>query len=79
VSHVSLEDVARNVRKALALSKAAAREELWTPLNPSISKSLGYFRERRGQGGHLGEPSGRYIAQEFRKQGMPKISASRRR
>ena len=52
------------------------REELWTPLNPSVSKSLEtYFRERQEQGGHLGDPSDRYIAQEFRKQGMPKIQA----
>jgi hypothetical protein len=45
-------------------------------LNPSVSKSLEtYFRERQERGGHLGEPSDRYIAQEFRKQGMPKIQA----
>ena len=60
----------------MALYKAALREELWTPLNPSVSKSLEtYFRERQEQGGHLGDPSDRYIAQEFRKQGMPKIQA----
>ena len=68
--------VPRRFRKALALYKAAVREELWTPLNPSVSKSLEtYFRERQEQGGHLGDPSDRYIAQEFRKQGMPKIQA----
>ena len=61
----------------MALYKAALREELWTPLNPSVSKSLEtYFRERQEQGGHLGDPSDRYIAQEFRKQGMPKIQPS---
>ena len=66
----------RRFRKAVALYKAAVREELWTPLNPSVSKSLEtYFRERQEQGGHIGEPSDRYIAQEFRKQGMPKIQA----
>ena len=66
----------RRFRKAVALYKAALREELWTPLNPSVSKSLEtYFRERQEQGGHLGDPSDRYIAQEFRKQGMPKIHA----
>ena len=32
--------VPRRFRKALALYKAAVREELWTPLNPSVSKSL---------------------------------------
>ena len=34
-----------------------------------------YFRERKEQGGHLSDPPDRYIAQEFRKQGMPKIQA----
>ena len=66
----------RRFRKAQALYKAALREELWTPVNPSVSKSLEtYFGERQEQGGHLGDPSDRYIAQEFRKQGMPKIQA----
>ena len=68
--------VPRRFRKAVALYKAAVREELWTPLNPSVSKSLEtYFHERQEQGGHLCDPSDRYIAQEFRKQGMPKIQA----
>jgi hypothetical protein len=68
--------VPRRFRKAVALYKAAVREELWTPLNPSVSKSLEtYFREWQEQGGHLGDPSDRYNAQEFRKQGMPKIHA----
>jgi hypothetical protein len=66
----------RRFRKAAALYKAAVREQLWAPMNPSVSKSLeAYFRERQAQGGHLGDPSDRYIAQEFRKQGMPKIQA----
>jgi hypothetical protein len=66
----------RPFRRAVALCKAAVREQLWTPLNPNVSKSLeAYFRERQEQGGHLGDPSDRYIAQEFRKQGMPKIKA----
>ena len=56
--------VPRRFRKAVALYKAAVREELWTPLNPSVSKALEtYFRERQEQGGHLGDPSDRYIAQ----------------
>jgi hypothetical protein len=68
--------VPRRFRKAVALFKSAVREELWTPLNPSVSKSLEtYFHERHEHGGHLGDPSDRYIAQEFRKQGMPKIQA----
>ena len=68
--------VPRRFGKAVALYKAAVREELWTPLNPSVGKSLEtYFRERQEQGGHLGDPSDRYVAQEFRKQGMPKIQA----
>ena len=66
----------RRFRKAAALYKAAVREQLWTPLNPSVSTSLeAYFRERQEQGGHLGDPSDRYIAQEFRKQGTTKIQA----
>jgi len=68
--------VPRRFMKAVALYKAALREELWTPLNPSVSKSLeAYFRDRQEQGGHLGDPPDRYIAQEFRKQGMSKIQA----
>ena len=55
--------VPRRFRKAVALYKAALREELWTPLNPSVSKALEtYFRERKEQGGHLGDPADRYIA-----------------
>jgi hypothetical protein len=66
----------RRFRKAEALYKATVRQELWTPLNPSVSKALEtYFRERREQGGHLADPSDRDIAQEFRKQGLPKIQA----
>jgi hypothetical protein len=60
----------RRLRRAAALSKSAVREQLWTPLNPSVSKSLeAHFRERQHQGGHLRDSSDRYIAQEFRKQG----------
>jgi hypothetical protein len=68
----------RRFRKAAALYKAAVREQLWTPLNPSVSKSLEtYFREQQDQGGHLGDPCDRYVALEFRKQGMPKIQTYR--
>jgi hypothetical protein len=68
--------VPRRFKRAVALYRAALREELWTPLDPSVSKALEtYFRERREQGGHLGDPPDRYIAQEFRKQGMAKIAA----
>ena len=68
--------VPRRFTRAVALYKAALREELWTPLNPSVSGALeGYFRERKAQGGHLADPADRLIAQEFRKQGMPKIAA----
>ena len=68
--------VPRRFKKSVALYKAALREELWTPLNPSVSKALEtYFRERKEQGGHLGDPSDRYIAKEFRQQGMAKITA----
>jgi hypothetical protein len=68
--------VPRRFRKAVALYKAAIREELWTPMNPSVSKMLEtYFPERQARGGHLGDPDERYIRDEFRKQGMLKIQA----
>ena len=68
--------VPRRFRKSVALYKAALREELWTPLHPSVSKALEtYFRERKEQGRHLGDPTDRYIAKEFRQQGMAKITA----
>lgn len=68
--------VPRRFKKALALYKAALREELWTPLDPSVSRALEtYFRERKEQGGHLADPPDRHIAREFRKQGMAKIAA----
>ena len=60
--------VPRRFRKAVALYKAALREELWTPLNPSVSKSLEtYFRERQEQGGHLGDP-----VRSLHRAGVPK-------
>jgi hypothetical protein len=63
-------------RKAVALYKAALREQLWTPLDPSVSKALeAYFRERKELGGHVGEPADRFIAREFKRQGMAKIAA----
>jgi hypothetical protein len=68
--------VPHRFRKAVALYKAAIREELWTPMNPSVSKMLEtYFPERQARGGHLGDPDERYIRDEFRKQGMLKIQA----
>ena len=68
--------VPRRFRKALALYKAALREELWTPLDPSVSRALeAYFRERRELGGRLGEPTDRFIARELKRQGMAKIAA----
>jgi hypothetical protein len=68
--------VPRRFKKAVALYKAALREELWTPMNPSVSKMLEtYFPERRARGEHLGDPDDRYIRDEFRKQGMLKIRA----
>jgi hypothetical protein len=71
--------VPRHFKKSVALYKAALREELWSPLNPSVSKALErYFRERKAQGGHLGDPNDRYIAKEFRQQGMSKMMALHR-
>jgi hypothetical protein len=68
--------VPRRFRKAVCLYKAALREQLWTPLDPSVSRALEtYFRERKERGGHLGEPDDRFIAREFGRQGMAKIAA----
>lgn len=68
--------VPRRFRKAVALYRAALREELWTPMNPSVTKMLEtHFPERQARGGHLGDPDDRYIREEFRKQGMLKIQA----
>jgi hypothetical protein len=68
--------VPRRFRKAVAVYKAALREQIWTPLDPSVSNTLeAYFRERKELGGHLGEPADRFVAREFRRQGMAKIAA----
>jgi hypothetical protein len=68
--------VPRRFRKAVALYKAALREELWMPMNPSVTKMLEtHFPERQARGGHLRDPDDRYIREEFRKQGMLKIQA----
>lgn len=68
--------VPRRFRKAALLYKAALREQLWTPLDPSVGTSLEtYFPERQAQGGHIGDPDDRYLRKEFRRQGMPKIHA----
>lgn len=68
--------VPRRFRKAVALYKAALREELWTPMHSSVSTMMEtYFRQRHVQGGHLSDPDDRYIREEFRRQGMPKIQA----
>jgi hypothetical protein len=68
--------VPRRFRKAVALYKAALREELWTPMNPSVCTQLEtYFAQCRAEGRHIADPDDRYIREEFRKQGMPKIQA----
>ncbi len=68
--------VPRRFKKAMALYKAALREELWTPLDPGVTRALEtYFPERQAQGGHLADPDDHHIRQEFRKQGMPKVQA----
>lgn len=68
--------VPRRFRKAVALYKAALREELWTPMNSSVSKMLEtYFPERQAGGGHLSDPDDRYMREEFRKHGMLRIQA----
>ena len=68
--------VPRRFRRAVSLYKAAVREELWTPMNPSVTKALEtYFPECQSTGAHVGDPADVYIRREFRKQGNPKIQS----
>jgi hypothetical protein len=68
--------VPRRFRKAVALYKAALREQLWTPLNPSVARTLEtYFPDCQRQGRHVGDPADFLLRQEFRKQGLAKILA----
>jgi hypothetical protein len=68
--------VPRRFRKAVALYKAALREQLWTPLNPSVARTLEtYFPDCQRQGGHVGDPADFVVRQEFRRQGLAKIQA----
>ena len=65
----------RRFRKAVALYKAALREELWTPMNPGVTKMLEPIFPSARHGAHLADPDDRYMREEFRKQGMLKIQA----
>jgi hypothetical protein len=68
--------VPRRFRKAVALYKAAIREELWTPLNPSVSRSLeAYFADCHARGTHVGDPDDPYLRREFSRQGSAKIQS----
>jgi len=68
--------VPRRFRKAVSLYKAAVREELWTPMDPSVTKALeAYFPECQSTGAHVGDPADPYIRREFKKQGHAKIQA----
>ena len=68
--------VPRRFRKALSLYKAAVREELWTPMNPSVTNLLeAYFAECQSTGAHVGDPADPYIRREFKKQGNAKVQA----
>jgi hypothetical protein len=59
--------VPRRFRKSMALYKAALREELWTPLNPSVSKALEtYFSRAEGAG-----PSPRKPSRSLHREGVP--------
>jgi hypothetical protein len=45
-------------------------------MNPSVCTQLEtYFAQCRAEGRHIADPDDRYIREEFRKQGMPKIQA----
>ncbi len=63
--------VPRRFRKAVALYKAAIREELWTPMNPSVSRSLEtYFADCHARGAHVGDPDDPYLRREFTQAGQ---------
>ena len=68
--------VPRRFRKAVSLYKAAVREELWTPMDPSVTKALeAYFPECQSTGAHVGDPADPYIRREFRRQGNARVQA----
>jgi len=68
--------VPRRFRKAVSLYKAAVREELWSPMNPSVTQLLEpYFCECQSTGAHVGDPADPYIRREFKKQGSAKVQA----
>jgi hypothetical protein len=68
--------VPRRFKRAAALYKAALRQELWTPLNPVSARPWRRtFASVRKGAVTLENPPDRYIAQEFRKQGMAKVAA----
>jgi len=68
--------VPRRFRKAVSLYKAAVREELWTPMDPSVTKALeAYFPECQYTGAHVGDPADPYIRREFRRQGNARVQA----
>lgn len=68
--------VPRRFRKAVSLYKAAVREELWSPMNPSVTQLLEpYFRECQSTGAHVVDPADPYIRREFKRQGSAKVQA----
>lgn len=68
--------VPRNFWNSVALYKAAVRDELWTPMEPSITDQLKtFFRDRRQVGGHISEPSNEYLAKAFRQYGMARFAS----
>lgn len=68
--------IPRRFRKAVALYKAALREELWTPMNPSVTKALEtYFPECQAHARRVDDPEDVLIRREFRRQGIGRILA----
>ena len=68
--------VPRRFRKAVSLYQAAVREELWTPMNPSVTKLLETcFAECQSTGAHVVDPTDPYIRREFRRQGNANVQA----
>ncbi|MFN7978376.1 MAG: hypothetical protein U0P30_09580 [Vicinamibacterales bacterium] len=68
--------VPRRFRKAVSLYKAAVREELWSPMNPSVTQlTEPHFRSASPRAHTSATRPTRSIRREFKKQGGAKIQS----
>ena len=68
--------VPRPFWSSIALYKGAVRDELWTPMEPSITDQLeSFFRDRRQAGGHISEASDASLAKAFRRYGTARVAS----